>query len=864
MKQKISAVLIAAVLLSGCASRSVTEYTQMDQNQNDIVKATEEQTVTSGATAPEVFYEAKVVPLAIPNHYSDTISYKLIYTTCQMPVFVNDRVIVPVFRKYKDLGSVDELYWGEYYSFYDMSWPVYDLEGNYLFDLCEYCYLPEDALFGVDGDGRIIAVYSEYTCDDETEMEGSFVYSVVFGKDGTIIQYPVCIWKEEDFYINGFLITDDGRYVLSTWDRIIVLEADGTLYGEVYIDDSEQCLGVFEENGKYYVEFAVSDSAQVPATIDEPVTSSELASFSLGEDGELSIGADRMQTDNLAGMKLFQTESGLYAATKNALGKLDLKTGEFSRLLDWNQTDIDRGMLTRGNVRVLEEGELSQTLKLIPSSEEPVVDVSESPEVTVESDVLTTNEGTQTRLLIATTRHGVNGDTPYLVTLYPSDHNPHEGQNIIWVGGVDVSSSILTTYIEAYNQNPANPSWVKIYDYSDFRISPTLDNELYMPIVNGSVERARQEARETMAAQIRSGVGPDIIIGDGNDIDFDNNSCLTNLNGYMDGKNGIDRSLYFDRVFRAFETNGKTYQIPLCFSIYAMLGNKAYTDGKQQMNYQDLSSARVFLPDLATLFVYYPTDILVSLFTAGETNTWIDYENAGMSIDQNSLINMLELLRIHTLTVDEFTIGGYSYRYKPEIKDSLYSVYSGDTAFAIGRFSSLLEFSLSHITSGLTQWYGIPGSRGCTPVIDAEMTAGIASYSVQKEAAWDVIRYLLSEEVQLQIANDKKAGNGDGTLESRIPVLADAFYQTSWTRNDGANYYYTTLPDSDGLTLLGNLDTIFEEFKTWIDQPLRRYVNDPEVISIMLQETESYIEGERQVTEAAEIIQRRIANEVIH
>ena len=47
---------------------------------------------------------------------------------------------------------------------------------------------------------------------------------------------------------------------------------------------------------------------------------------------------------------------------------------------------------------------------------------------------------------------------------------------------------------------------------------------------------------------------------------FDTESILVDLNPYLDGADGIDRRMYFDNVFRAFEVDGKLLQMPL--SIY--------------------------------------------------------------------------------------------------------------------------------------------------------------------------------------------------------------------------------------------------------------------------------------------------------
>ncbi|MBR5937486.1 MAG: hypothetical protein IKZ90_04355 [Clostridiales bacterium] len=72
---------------------------------------------------------------------------------------------------------------------------------------------------------------------------------------------------------------------------------------------------------------------------------------------------------------------------------------------------------------------------------------------------------------------------------------------------------------------------------------------------------------------MKSGTGPDVILNCASVSGFNSDKVLVDLNPYMDGANGIDRSKYFDNIFRAFETNGKLYQLPLVVLLCGLAGN---------------------------------------------------------------------------------------------------------------------------------------------------------------------------------------------------------------------------------------------------------------------------------------------------
>lgn len=859
----MTSVILAVALLSGCAYRVKTETGQDDANNS--LKA-EADVVTEGGTLEEqVFYDAEVIPLMVPQTYNGTI-YNLFYTETSTPVFLDKWIIVPMCRYYTDAEAEQSSIWGPNLEMLEQTYAIYDLAGNYISSLAQQSQVMDKPFFVEDESGNIIAIYSYLNAEyyeDETVYSEYGVCAMRFSpSDGGLLEGPISLCESVSSPLTGVIATDGSRIVFSTEHEIVEADLNGEVYGYFELESGSICVGLWKEDGQGYTELISSSSGEETGV---------LLSFEYTQDGGFSLNVNGKITDNLAGMKIFQNRDGLYAATSNALGKLDLKSGQFSRLLDWNQTDVDRSMLVNGNVRVLQEGELSQTTTVLPyvdggveqPEEAPAYDVNSEPVVAQASEPGNATKETtdsesatvQTRLLIATTMHGESGDVPCLVKLVPADTNPHAGQNVVWVGGVGISTSPIMSLIAKFNQSGIYNTWVKVYDYADFS---SYDNEL-------EEAEAYEAALENMAAQVRSGVGPDIILGAGESGIFDNGTCLTDLNGYVDSLRGIERSRYFDTVFRAFETNGKLYQIPLAFTVYAVLGNRYFTDGKEEMNYSDYTSARAFIPDSVSLMSYYPTDILLALFTKAETATWIDYENGTAYADRQSLINMLEMLRVNSFDAGVFSYEGITNLYQPNTVESIDWMYNGYSAFAPGRIDTISDYALFRILGDQLSWYAFPGSEGCTSVVQADLTCGIASGSTQKEQAWEVIRYLLSEDVQKEIGKMKSfAGLYQSTFESRIPVHIDAFEKLSAESIPSDGKMITLIPDYYGegnyvKVDLGSFDTAKTSFYVMMAMPQRRYISDIRVIEMVRDIAELYINGEITVAEAADTIQHNLA-----
>jgi ABC-type glycerol-3-phosphate transport system substrate-binding protein len=596
-------------------------------------------------------------------------------------------------------------------------------------------------------------------------------------------------------------------------------------------------------------------------------------------------------------MKVYQNPERLYSATRNALGKLDIANGEFSRLLDWNQTDLDRSLLLNGNVKVISEGELSQTVTMLPQGDQPQLerplpvveqpsmapdiesrpvpsavgedapsDSSSAPEDFIDDPTLPESSSSasadavetqaaepsdaKTKFCISNVEYTDLGCEAHLIKLEPAASNPHSGQDIVWVGGVGITDSMIMSKIADYNRNTSHDIWVKVVDYADFRYNGSFETRNYST-----------KAMESMLAQVNSGVGPDVIIGAGETGEFDNNNTLSDLNAYVDGINGINRDEYFDNAFRAFETNGKLYQIPLGFATHALVGNPTLVDGKTEMNYHDFSSSSVFLDDDTKLLKGFSTETLLNILVEGETGTWINYATGEVSVDRSSLIDLLELLRFQKQSSSKLRYE-FSEDFEVELDpfqfDGIGSVYEGSGAFCPGSINSLTEYAMAKVREQETRWYGYPGSAGCATLIESPMTAGIAAYSTQKEKAWEVIKYLLSADVQVDI-NSVPLMNSYFP-RAMVPVNIEAFRKLNlMEKTDGrvTEYIYS---DSDLVYELdvGSFDDLLAEYEAMLKEPFRRYIHDDEVLTIVREVADEYLEGQITVTDAADTIVKRI------
>lgn len=745
----------------------------------------ESKLVTGGTidSPSDCFYKTTRIDLPVPENLK--IKDNVYASETTQPVFFNDSVMVGYTQYYETDSDVEAI----------QAYVTYDLSGKMLgtITLPFDCFMMVQCLLDIDEDGNVVFFTQEY--DNEIGMPGD-IYITKYTMTGEQVTDTQLLLENDGEMLSGAIVTEEGQYVIALTNSIYcIVDDDQGGYSvnvmEMVTDSAITCRSMFESNDNIYLEIldlsANEKTLLYKLHIDVASTTVDL------EDGRYS--------DNLMGMNVFQTNRGLYASTKNAFGKVDLQTGEFKQLLDWNQVDADRATLVWSNVHVVSEGAYTQTVSLLSSANvtpipQPVVDVP-----VVESQNVSNSQYEQ---YIATSESAVTDDTndtddessgvtelyisglenleqPFIVHIEPADSNPHDGQPVIWVGGIDLADGYISKLIHEYNQDPASNAWVKIYDYSDFG-SYIWDSNY------------REEQIETIRAQLRSGTGPDLIYGVEEFSFFDTDgSMLTDLYPYMNSMNGINMDEYFTNLFEAYEMDGKLYQVPLAVHLRGVLVNEELTNGPlEDVSYLTLralaeedSSLHLFAGDDAFTLTDWAYNYIVS--------SGIDYTNNTLVYDDDALASSLQILKeCYTRNKSAQKYSARWWYFNEYYGVVMPSEVLSDNVVAMWNqgVDTIVEFSEQNSEKGSYRWYGYPSEEGESPLIYDATTMGITNYSTHKEQAWELIRYLLSETAQSSLVEYYIASMN--YEQPCIPVNVMSFY----TYCERCKYRYENDPDT--------------------------------------------------------------------
>ncbi len=496
-------------------------------------------------------------------------------------------------------------------------------------------------------------------------------------------------------------------------------------------------------------------------------------------------------------------------------------------------------------------------------SEESTTLTSESEmnsetEVGIETTV-TPNETGQpvTEIYVASTAETRSGNAPLLLKLTQMEENPHQNQKVIWMGGVHLVDSPVATAIRQYNLDTNHPIWVKLHEYTDF----VCNDDYGCILINIQVSALYSQnwyetnnddiaAMERMIDQVSSGNGPDIIYGGGEIGTLDRHGYLTDLRPYMSGKNGINEDDYFASVFDAFEVDNKLFQMPLSFRLVSMLQHTSLIENNGVFSFKDALAQQD--KSLETLFPTYLTAYTMMILASSKMNDWVNFDSHTVRVTSTELATFLQFCSslLSQSEEDQYYMEDIlGYRGWCTV-GSLIS--EEDSPLIPVEIGSPEEYCRITGWKDDYSWSGLLGTDTDLTSVHTDCTVGIASYSTQKETAWEVVQYLLSDEAQsLLRPRPSTLGTED---EAMFPVARSVFYQDYFQMLDDAEYHYL---DGSYYTARPMDVNAEQNLENMLSAPHSRYIYDQDILYILVEACNQCNMSEVTYEEAAaEMIER--------
>lgn len=519
-------------------------------------------------------------------------------------------------------------------------------------------------------------------------------------------------------------LAPDGKIILQRSSinskELFVLDAQGKYLYTLSAMDRFFASGIFNSDGKNYI-------ISLPVSME----SMDLMVHEVDlETGEVKKGKKAKGLTNVD--SLIAGEDGVYTQTANGIAKYDLANAKLEELLDWNQMDVNQSLLNE--------------VKCYPK--------------------------TRDEMYALALHYGSNYSecTPYMMHLVRAQNNPHAGQKILYVGGIGIPQTFYE-FAYRYNCESGHPARIQTVDYVT-SAEGTLMDENYLVDLTSRVY-----------LDMLSGEGPDLLVNFSEYAQFDKTDVLCDLNPYIDGPNGIDRTEYFDNIFRAMETGGRLFHAPFGFGLRGYMANSDMLKANRNWTFDEMDQCMNLIPEGVSLMPKTSYRDLIDNFVGTDLEKFADFGTKDVQFNCDEMKRVLDAVKKYGSPQGDSAVditarvSAMNSRYGdvigllPDMSPDGVSMqlYDGRTAMIPTTISDLMEYNFYNgLAAGKGLLLGYPSVDGKGICAFLEVDLAIATASKYKEEAWDIIKNFYGEDAQMRIGSDVTHGRA-------MPLKVSAF-----------------------------------------------------------------------------------------
>jgi len=436
---------------------------------------------------------------------------------------------------------------------------------------------------------------------------------------------------------------------------------------------------------------------------------------------------------------------------------------------------------------------------------------------------------------------GMAEDQTRYYLLKKANENPNAGKIIVRVGGISISwDKSLKSAVYEFNQK-SKTHRMEIYDYDN-------SEEMY----------DYSKIISQMNLDIISGTAPDIIIGS-SALSMDayiSKGVLADLNTFLENDPDIKREDFIENVLALKETDGKLYELYSSFSLTGLIGAKSLIGDRTGWTVDEFVEMVNGLPENMKPMQGIDYDSLLQMACIASGNQFVNWATGEVSFESDEFIQLLNYAKTYGVPADDQGMGmmGRSIEIdgNEAIKNKELAMIQTFGMTTLSTFASYRETFGEPITI-----VGFPSANKSGPSCYTQMSFSISEKSESKDAAWEFIKFFLSEDSQ-----DKLAGNYSG-----LPVLRASMDKLiEKEKKPKENTGGVAFMDSSGFTYSMEYAPLTQEgAETFLEivEDLNTGVSfDQSISDIISTEADAFFKGSKSDIETARIIQERVQTAV--
>ncbi|NBD27865.1 ABC transporter substrate-binding protein [Paenibacillus glycinis] len=379
----------------------------------------------------------------------------------------------------------------------------------------------------------------------------------------------------------------------------------------------------------------------------------------------------------------------------------------------------------------------------------------------------------------------------------------------------------------------------------------TVDKQNVMNVVKqpGQVNPDVEKYRTTVNTAIMSGKADDLFtVQDLNYGAYADKGLLADLGPYIDGDGEIGKGDVSKPVLDAMKRDGHTYTLPINFELNLLLGNREAIEasgvkiddaGWTWDQFFDSSKQIIDAGGGPQAILTVGSELeLFSSILRSSYGSYVDAAARKASFDSPEFSAMLG-------SIKEMVDQGLIHTGMDKAANDLFKRLNVSSPMTLMLFPQMYY-------SGKSQVYSTPGEgSGGSLTFMPDLMFAMNGKSEVKDAAWQFLQFLLSDEVQ-----SNPGMTGIPVRQSSLRNMLDTFA----SKLGGGSVQIRT---KDGESSSSQAPTITDEDKKLVEETVARvgtYVyEDAQVMTIVEDEADAFFKGEKSAEDAAKSIQNRVS-----
>ena len=356
-----------------------------------------------------------------------------------------------------------------------------------------------------------------------------------------------------------------------------------------------------------------------------------------------------------------------------------------------------------------------------------------------------------------------------------------------------------------------------------------------------------------MNKDIMTGNGPDIYLIDDMDVNnMLNKGMLENLSPYIEKDDVLGKEYFTEGYLDAIAVDGNQYFLQKTFYLDTLYGyGKELNEYKDKWNIESFNKYYSSKPEGAVLFNDMSEKGTFYRIAEGCINEYIDWNNGECRFDDASFEQLLELCSASDKIPE----------YDNE-KPAAYKLRDRELLFGNNRIGCPYDIkNIDEIFGGDALYIGYPWNNGGVSLKTDGSTFAIASDSDNKNAAWDIIKELLTGEYDKY---SHRYGRGEcipTSAKEYDMLLKDSVINEDYVAEDGQTVRYALEPSDCNTMLEPPSDKEIAVLKELISRA-HYQANRNFECEVIKDDVDRYLEGEKKLQDTVNIIQDKMTKYV--